>query len=343
MRRTHLIIAAIAAIILISSTLFFALNYVNPQKQTLAVFCATSLQFPLNKVEADFEKANPNVDVQIQGHGTIQVIRHVTELNYKVDVMLVADYSLIPRMMYPTINPRNKPKLRKLLHTIRHKHACVSLHNNSKYASEVNSNNWYSILSRPGVKLGLANPQLDALGYRALMAVQLSEDYYGEKGLFHNLITANLDPPINSVPDGSNYTITVPDIQQPKGDKLILRASEVDLIALLQTGYLDYCFIYLSNAKQYGLNYVELPSEVNLGSPAYNSNYERIQVVYSHQRFATVTLDRTGEPIYYGLTIPSNAPHPELAQKFIQFLLNGQGKTDFEQDYHPVFSPSYHR
>ena len=56
-------------------------------------------------MEADFEKANPNVDVQIQGHGTIQVIRHVTELNYKVDVMLVADYSLIPRMMYPTINP----------------------------------------------------------------------------------------------------------------------------------------------------------------------------------------------------------------------------------------------
>ena len=97
----------------------------------------------------------------------------------------------------------------------------------------------------------------------------------------------------------------------------------------------------MSNAKQYGLNYVELPNEVNLGSPSYNSNYERIQVVYSHQRFATVTLDRTGEPIYYGLTIPSNAPHPELAEKFIQFLLNGQGKTDFEQAYQPVFSPSY--
>ena len=341
MRRTHLIIAAIAAIILISSTLFFALNYVNPQKQTLAVFCATSLQFPLNKVEADFEKANPNVDVQIQGHGTIQVIRHVTELNYKVDVMLVADYSLIPRMMYPTINQETNQSYANYYIRFATNTLVLAYTNNSKYASEVNSNNWYSILSRPGVKLGLANPQLDALGYRALMAVQLSEDYYGEKGLFHNLITANLDPPISSIPDGSNYTITVPDIQQPKGDKLILRASEVDLIALLQTGNLDYCFIYLSNAKQYGLNYVELPDEVNLGSPSYNSNYERIQVVYSHQRFATVTLDRTGEAIYYGLTIPSNAPHPELAEKFIQFLLNGQGKTDFEQDYHPVFSPSF--
>ena len=112
MKRTRLIIAAVAALILISSTLFFTLDYVNPQKQTLSVLCATSLQFPLNKVEADFEKANPNVDVQIQGHGTIQVIRHVTELNYKVDVMLVADYALIPQMMYPTINTSNQPKLR---------------------------------------------------------------------------------------------------------------------------------------------------------------------------------------------------------------------------------------
>ena len=176
--------------------------------------------------------------MQIQGHGTIQVIRHVTELNYKVDVLLVADYSLIPRMMYPTINQKTNQSYANYYIRFATNTLVLAYTNTSKYASEVNSNNWYSILSRSGVKLGLANPQLDALGYRALMAVQLSEDYYGEKGLFRNLITANLDPPISSIRDGSNYTITVPDIQQPKGDKLILRASEVDLIALLQTGTL---------------------------------------------------------------------------------------------------------
>ena len=128
------------------------------------------------------------------------------------------------------------------------------------------------------------------------------------------------------MPDGSNYTISVPDVQQPQGNKVTLRASEVDLIALLQTGYLDYCFLYESNAKQYGFNYIELPNQVNLGDPAYASNYQRVQIVYSHQRFATITLDRTGEPIYYGLTIPSNAPHPQLAEQFIQFLLTGKEK-----------------
>jgi hypothetical protein len=27
--------------------------------------------------------------------------------------------------------------------------------------------------------------------------------------------------------------------------------------------------------------------------------------------------------------------------KFIEFLLNGQGKNDFEQAWHPVFTPSF--
>jgi molybdate/tungstate transport system substrate-binding protein len=133
----------------------------------------------------------------------------------------------------------------------------------------------------------------------------------------------------------------VPDIQEPVGNKLTLRASEVDLIALLQAGDLDYCFMYLSNAKQYGFNYVPLPDEINLSDPQFKGNYERIQVVYSHERFATITLDRTGETIYYGLTIPSDAPNPALAEKFIQYLLDGQGKSDFNACSHPIFQPSY--
>jgi ABC-type Fe3+ transport system substrate-binding protein len=66
-----------------------------------------------------------------------------------------------------------------------------------------------------------------------------------------------------------------------------------------------------------------------------------VQVVYDHERFATITLDRTGEIIYYGLTIPADAPNSALAEKFIEYLLNGQGKADFDACYHPIFQPSY--
>ena len=343
MKKRYATIAVIAAAVLLASTYFFVANQFlyNQPKQILTVYCATSLEYPLARVEADFEKANPNVDVQIQGHGTIQVIRHITELGFKADVALVADYSLIPRMMYPTQMPGTNQSFANYYVRFATNSLVLAYTNTSKYAGEVNGSNWYQILDYPDVKLGFANPELDALGYRTLTTIQLAQDYYSNKTLFHDLITENMDPPINSIPDGSNYIISIPDTQEPRGDKLTLRASEVDLIALLQTGNLDFCFMYLSNAKQYGFNYVTLPDEINLASPQYQSNYERVQVVYSHERFATITLDRKGETIYYGLTLPANAPNPSMAVKFVQFLLVGQGKADFDACYQPVFTPSY--
>ena len=342
MKQRYAVIAVLLAAVLLISTYFFLYdNVLGSYKQTLTIYCATSLEYPLNKVDADFMAANPKIDLEMEGHGSIQVIRQVTELDQKVDLLMVADYSLIPVMMYPTIDQHTNQSYANYYVRFATNKLVLAYTNSSKHASEINSNNWFSVLSQSDVRLGLVNPELDALGYRALMAIQLSQDYYGAKDLFLNLVTDNFNPPISSVPDGSNYTIIVPDVQEPQGNKITLRASEVDLIALMQTGYLDYCFLYESNAKQYGFNYIELPNQVNLGDVAFASNYQRVQIVYSHQRFSTITLDRTGETIYYGLTIPSNAPHPQLAEQFIQFLLNGQGKTDFAHAYQPIFAPSY--
>lgn len=343
MKRRQILFIAIAAIVLIASTYLFVVNYVytRPSQQTLKIFCATSLLFPLEKVEADFEAAYPNVNVEIEGHGSIQVIRHATELNEKIDVLLVADYLLIPRMMYPPKMPNTDESFADYYVRFATNELVLAYANHSKYADEINAENWYSILVRPDVTLGLGNPQVATIGYEALTAIQLAENYYGDQSLFHDLITANINPPITSIQDGSNYTITVPETQNPIGDKLKLRSSEVGLIALLDSGYLDYCLIYLSNARQYSFNYIELPDEINMGSPQYESAYEQVQVVYEHQRFATISLDRAGETIYYGLTIPKNAPNPELAEKFVKFLLDGQGKDDFESAYQPVFAPSF--
>jgi molybdate/tungstate transport system substrate-binding protein len=343
LKRIHIAFAVIAAVVLLTSTYFFVVNYVfvNPSKQVLTIHCATSLLFPLAEVEEDFEKVHPNVDVQIEGHGTIQVIRHVTELDMRVDLSFVADYGLIPVMMYNTKMPNSDQSYSDYYIRFATNTLVLAYTNSSRYADEINAENWHEILVRPEVTLGLGNPQVAAIGYRAITAIQLAENYYGHPTLFHDLITAHMSPPINSLSDGSNYTIVVPEVQIPEGEKLKLRTSEVGLIALLDSGHLDYCLIYLSNAKQYGFNYIELPDEVNMGSPEHESMYEKIEVVYQHQRFSTISLDRTGETIYYGVTIAKNAPNPELAEEFLKFLLDGQGKTDFALAYHPVFEPSF--
>jgi len=332
-------LSALALVILVSTVIFFYV--VMPSgKTTLKVLCAASLLFPLGKVEEAFEKAHPDVNIEIEGHGSIQVIRQVTELSKKADLLMVADYSLIPLMMYNSSELGSNQSFADWYIRFASNRIVLAYTSSSKYASEVNVTNWFSVLMKPGVVFGFPNPMIDALGYRALMTMQLAETYYGNNSIFYNLVTRNFDPPISSIPSDGNYTIVVPEVLQPKAN-VILRASSIQLIPLLETGSIDYCFLYMSNAKQYGLQYVEFPDEFNLGNPQFEGLYEHVTVRFELQRFATIGLDRLGKTIYYGFTIPNNAVQRDLAVEFAKFLLDEEGRGIFESAWHPVFLPSY--
>ena len=340
MRKQYLALSALVLIILVSTVIFFFYVVEPSWKRTLKVLCAASLLFPLGKVEEAFEKAHPDVNVEIEGHGSIQVIRQVTELGKKADLVMVADYSLIPLMMYNYSELGSSQSFADWYIRFASNRIVLAYTNSSKYVSEVNAANWFSVLMKSDVVFGFPNPMIDALGYRALMVMQLAETYYGINSIFYNLVTRNFDHPISSIPSDNNYTIVVPEVLQPKAN-VILRASSIQLIPLLETGSMDYCFLYISNAKQYGLQYVEFLDEFNLGNPQFEELYEHVTVKFELQRFATIGLDRLGKTIYYGFTIPSNAIQKDLAIEFAEFLLGEGGRDILESASHPVFLPSY--
>jgi molybdate/tungstate transport system substrate-binding protein len=340
LRKQYLALSAFALIILVSTVIFFFYIVEPSMKRTIKVLCAASLLFPLGKVEEAFERAYPDVNVEIEGHGSIQVIRQVTELGKEADLLMVADYSLIPLMMYNSAGSGSNQSFADWYIRFASNRIVLAYTSLSKYASEVNVTNWFSVLMKPDVIFGFPNPMIDALGYRALMVMQLAETYYGNYNIFYNLVTRNFDPPISSIPSDDNYTIVVPEVLQPKA-KVILRASSIQLIPLLETGSMDYCFLYLSNAKQYGLQYVELPDEFNLGNPQFETLYENVTVHFELQRFQTIGVDRLGKTIYYGFTIPNNAVEKDLAVEFAEFLLGEEGRGIFDSAWHLVFLPSY--
>jgi molybdate/tungstate transport system substrate-binding protein len=111
------------------------------------------------------------------------------------------------------------------------------------------------------------------------------------------------------------------------------------LIALLESGDLDYAFEYESVIRQHGLEMLSLPETVNMGEPKFESAYEAVQVDLDFQRFATVKPQFRGERIGYGITVPSNAPHPDEAALFIAFLLGPEGRAIMAADHHPLFDP----
>lgn len=307
------------------------------EKTPLVVFAAGSLIIPFDALESAFEASHPDIDVQMDYHGSIQVIRHVTELHEDIDVVAPADYSLIPMLMYTSTIPDTDQAYSDWYIDYATNELVLAYSPESTYADEINADNWYEILARPDVQFGLSDPRFDASGYRTLMAFKLAEMLYGEDDIFENILGNKFTTPIRFYGAGDETLIQVPEVLEPKKNvNLLLRGSSVQLIALLESGDLDYAFEYKSVVQQHGLKMVELPDQVNMGNAEYRALYEKVVVNLDFQRFASVKPQFVGDQIRYGITIPSNAPHSAEAQEFIAFLLSPEGQKIMAENSHPM-------
>lgn len=308
------------------------------EKTRLSVFIAGSLIIPADELERVYEEQHPDIDVEMEAHGSIQVIRHVTEIHDQIDVVIPADYSLIPMLMYGNNIPQSEQPYADWVVTFATNQLSIAYTEKSLYADEINSQNWHEILSRDDVRLGLSDPRMDASGYRTLMIIQLAEDYYQDPTIFEQIFLGQFKQPIRVEKNKDQEIIHIPEVLEPAPDShIILRGTSVALISLLETGDIDYAFQYQSVSEQHGFQTLKLPGELNLGEEAFSDDYQKVLVQLDFQRFSTVPPLFTGEVIGYGLTIPANAPHPEEALDFILFLLGPEGKAVFTDNHHPLF------
>lgn len=308
-------------------------------KTPLKVFIAGSLMVPFEELEQAYEELHPDVDVQVEAHGSIQCVRHVTEIHDLIDVVVPADYALIPMLMYPNTVPESGEPYADWYIKFASNRVVLAYTPDSLAAGEVSAENWYEIIARTYVKFGLSDPRLDAAGYRSLMIVQLAEKYYSDPTIFERVYLGRSKEPIRVEKSGDQQIIHVPELLETTSDSnIVLRGGSVALLALLESGDIDFAFEYESVARQHGLNYVELPPELNLGDPTQAANYASVQVQLDFHRFASVTPIFDGEVIGYGVTIPSNAPNLAESQAFVEFLLGPQGSAIMNANNHPVFS-----
>jgi molybdate/tungstate transport system substrate-binding protein len=327
--------------VLLSLVLVAGLTACKPREPyQLRVLAAGSLLIPFEKLEQTFEARHPDVDVLIEGHGSIQCVRQVTELDELADVVAVADYALIPMLMYESHEPETGEPYATWHLQFATNRLGIAYTPQSAYADEIDADNWYEVISRPGVLLGLADPRFDACGYRALMTTQLAEAYYGDAAIFHRVFGSRLTPSVQIEERDDADVIKVPETLQPQEDSgLIVRGSSVRLLGLLESGNLDYAFEYESVSQQHGLEFLALPPELDLSDDAHATDYARVRVSLDFQRFASVKPEFAGGPIVYGITIPTNAPQPDLAAEFIQFLLSSEGQAIMASNQQPMIVP----
>lgn len=260
----------------------------------LVVFNAGSLAKPFSDLLQEFKKRYPEVTPAQENSGSLEAARKLTELGKIPDVLAVADYGVIPKLVVPRFASWYALFARTSM--------VLAYADQSAGAREITSQNWWQLLQRPEIRWGHSDPVLDPAGYRSLMVFQLAERFYNQPGLAKRLEAA--------IP--TRY----------------VRPKSADLIALVQVGELDYAWEYEAVAKMHKLPYVELPAEVNLGDTRLAKTYAVAAVrLPGASRAGTDSVEFRGEPIAYALTIPAAAAHPRTAQAFVRFVFSLEGQA----------------
>jgi molybdate/tungstate transport system substrate-binding protein len=268
-----------------------------PADDVIVVFNAGSLARPL-RAALDSFTAGTRIRVEQENAGSVETARKLTELHRIPDLVGSADYQVFPKYLMPgqtSWYARFARNRMVLMYTPK-----------SKLASTIDSTNWYKVLETKGVQTGRSDPALDPNGYRSLIVMRLAEQYYKQPGLADRL-TAN-------------------------SSAHVVRPKEVDLMGLLQAGEIDYAWSYESVAQAAKLPYVTLPRAIDLSDPAGSAEYELASVrIPGSSRSDTVEIK--GEPILYGFSVPRNAPHKALGEKFAAFLVSDAGKRILAREH----------
>lgn len=199
----------------------------------------------------------------------------------------------------------------------------LAYRDSSRGAATIDSTNWWKVLRRRGVRVGRVDPAGDAAGYRTLLVMQLAESHYRQPKLAATLRRVSPAAPV--------------------------LPNDAALVAALDSLDLDYIWTNESTARAAHLRYLRLPPEIDLGEPADSALYAMAEVVVPRAATDTVRRDVTrdtaragvssstsdtvrlrGTPIVYGISILNDAPSPRHAERFLRYLLSGDGRRVLE-------------
>ncbi len=257
------------------------------------VFYASTLAGYMKALAGIYRRRFSGARVLGEASGSLDAIRKVTDLGRSADLVVSADWRLLAKPHHgldPWVIVFAGNEM-ALLYTAQ-----------SRGARHINTSNWYRILLQPGVRYGHSDPARDPEGYWTLIVWKLAERYYKRPGLAAQL-NAHC-PPAN------------------------IRPSDSELVALLQSGELDYYFGFRSEARLGGFRYVELPPEINLGAMKYAKSYSQASVDVGPD---AKPIRINGAPVAYGVTLASHPQNRAGALALMRLMLGAAGRHLAEQ------------
>jgi molybdate/tungstate transport system substrate-binding protein len=247
---------------------------------------------------------HPEVVILNEAAGSLSCIRKITELGRDADIIASADYRLINELLMPAYCSWN---IRFASNEM-----VIAFNDKSAKGDEIDSTNFFNILAEDEITYGRSNPNSDPCGYRTVLCLKLAASYFNNNEILDLL----------------------------QKDNELIRPKETDLIALLETGNIDYMFIYRSVAQQHGLRYIILPDAINLKKAELSDWYARVKVETAGKAPGE-TMTQRGEPMVYGISILDKAPGKGQAIDFLDFFMdNDKGLKILDSLGQPPFIPA---
>ena len=262
--------------------------------ETVSILAAASLGPTLHAVEREFEQKNPGVDVRVELSGSRLACNKVADQGRAADIVLSADYGLIDGILVPEHADFNLLFAANAVVIAYPKGSPVAL----RFA---NNEPWQKVLADPKVIVGVANPALAPVGYRAMLALDLNDRVSAQALRLGAAIKAKIKP----------------EHQRPDVTKLI---------APLEAGEVDVAFVYRSEADLHGLESVSLDPRIDFSSTEHELTYASVSMslpAMGNRHARKVK----GSAAIYGLTILKDAKHPNLARRFVELMLSRNGRA----------------
>jgi molybdate/tungstate transport system substrate-binding protein len=153
---------------------------------------------------------------------------------------------------------------------------------------------WPKVLKAPGLRFGRTDPRTDPQGLNIIFVMELAARYYRDP----ELVARVLGPTINP-------------------SQIF---AETEMMARLQAGQLDVSSAYRIQPQAFGLPFITLAPEVNLGDPRLASEYQAVAVTLERKTYRP-------EPLVYYVAALKAARDPALAARFVQWLTGMQARA----------------
>jgi molybdate/tungstate transport system substrate-binding protein len=266
-----------------------------PAGEALTVFAAGSLARPL-RAALDTIAATGGPRVRLEIMGSREMIRAMTMLGRRPDLLVTADADELEQALMPRYVSQSTTFARNRI--------VLALSPKSEKAAAVTSTNWIDMVAGGTLAVARADPRRAPLGFRTQLVWKLAEIETQRAGLAARLGAASPDA--------------------------LLRGSEADLGALLESGNADAAWCYESLARSLHLSFIRIGDRIDLGTETEAAAYRRASV-----RIVGVASEDSmliaGAPIRYSIAVAATGVRSAGAATLRARLLDSTSRRVMRQ------------